>query len=589
MRVTKLVVGLLFVFCQLQIPVPHANALGSPDVVIAQLYPGATNIATQEFVELYNNSTLAVNVTGWCVSYVSATGGTSTKLGCLTAPDNSTSLWLKAGGYATFISNEYQSAFQTKADVTFAGGMSATAGHVRLTNAANSEVDRLGWGNAVNSEVAPATAPANAKSLLRKSIVPNGLQDTDINANDFLQSTPLLHASDVYEVVTVIDVCTNISDIQLVMPIGYLTDENGLCQPDSCLNIAGLQTSVPLHYDSDPSGNCLEHDECSNLTGTQVIIPENMLRGDVNTCIWDIVPLQLTELLPNAIGTDTGNEFIELYNPSNRIVDLSLYSIVVGVNGEKSYSFPKGVTIAPGEYRAFNDDVTKLTLINTISRVQLVAVDGSQVADSGNYESPADGQSWALIGDSWQYTNQPTPGASNAPSAPEEIVIIDATDTSSNSAPCPAGKYRNPRTNRCRSIESDATVLASCDTDQYRNPETGRCRKITIAQTTSLCKDGQYRSEETNRCRNIVTASSQKPCKETQYRSEETGRCRNLPASGVPAAAFAVQPIAETGMAFVGWWALGGVGLLAVGYAGWEWRREIANSWQRFTGRFGQK
>ncbi len=151
--------------------------------------------------------------------------------------------------------------------------------------------------------------------------------------------------------------------------------------------------------------------------------------------------------------------------------------------------------------------------------------------------------------------------------------------TDASPAPCPVGKYRNTLTNRCRTIEADAAVLATCDIDQYRNPDTGRCKKINIA-TVTPCRDDQYRSEETNRCRAITAASAQKPCKDNQYRSEETNRCRNLPAANVPESAFAVQPVKEGTMAFVGWWALGGVGLLAVGYGTWEWRREI----RRFIG-----
>jgi hypothetical protein len=227
----------------------------------------------------------------------------------------------------------------------------------------------------------------------------------------------------------------------------------------------------------------------------------------------------------------------------------------------------------------------KFTLVNTSSRVILSAADGSTLSDTGIYNTPLDGESWAWIDNAWQYTNQPSPGAANLISLVEEVQI-DATD--SGLSACPAGKYRNPLTNRCRNITTDSAVLASCDTDQYRNPETGRCRKI---ENTSLtpCKEGQYRSEETNRCRSIQTASTAKPCKDNQYRSEETNRCRNLPASSVPEAAFAVQPIKDTGLAFIGWWALGGVALLAGGYAIWEWRRELVVLLAKMNERFRTK
>jgi hypothetical protein len=567
-------VCLALVVSQLGVFVPHANALNQTGVVIAQMYPGSTAAATQEFIELYNNASNDIDVTGWCVSYISSSGATTTKLGCLSAPDSQTKLWLKAGGYATFVSNEYKTAFNVPSDVSFAGGMSATGGHVKLTNSLNSEVDRLGWGPAASPEGTAMTAPANTKSLQRKSATV-GLQDTDNNLSDFIMATPTLHASNVYEVVTVIDLCPNIPNAQPTIPAGYALDNSGNCQPDSCLNIDGLQTSVPDHYDSDASGNCTPHDECDNLLDIQSDIPDNMIRSGANDCAWDVQPLEITEILPNAAGSDTGNEFIEVHNPTNRMINLGLYSVAVGTNGEKTFAFPVGSTIAPGEYRSFSDSVMKFTLVNTSSRVILRAIDGSTLGDTGIYNSPADGESWALIDGVWQYTNQPTPGAENLPSIIEDTPV-DTTD--SGLAACPAGKYRSPLTNRCRTITTDASILASCDEGQYRNPETGRCRKID-ATSLAPCKDGQYRSEETNRCRNIITASTQKPCNDNQYRSEETSRCRNLPVASVPNAAYAIQPVKDHGFAFVGWWALGGVALIAAGYAGWEWRRELSSLW----------
>jgi hypothetical protein len=70
------------------------------------------------------------------------------------------------------------------------------------------------------------------------------------------------------------------------------------------------------------------------------------------------------------------------------------------------------------------------------------------------------------------------------------------------------------------------------------------------------------------------------PCKAGQERNPETNRCRNATAA-VPVADFAVAPIADTGKAFVGWLALGGIGLLAVGYGAWEWRREVVAGVQK--------
>ncbi|HUO61994.1 MAG TPA: lamin tail domain-containing protein [Candidatus Bathyarchaeia archaeon] len=255
MRGIRVVLSFVLAVSQVSLFMPPASALSSSGVVIAQMYPGANGVATQEFVEIYNNSSSVVDVTGWCLYYISSSGQTTTKLSCLKAPDALTKLLLKAGGYATFVSNEYKTATGASGDAYFAGAIAATAGHVKILDSNGTEMDRLGWGSAIGPEAAAAAAPANGKSLQRKAAA-SGLQDTDSNANDFAVATPLLHASDVYEVVTFVDVCPNIAGAQAVMPAGYLADEAGNCQADSCLNLPGLQVSVPDGYDSNAVGSC---------------------------------------------------------------------------------------------------------------------------------------------------------------------------------------------------------------------------------------------------------------------------------------------------------------------------------------------
>lgn len=609
MQKFKLYVSICLLFLSLFAPSYQASAASS-SLVISQMYPGATGMATHEFVELYNNSSQAINVTGWCVTYTSSNGSTTTNLGCLAAPDNSTTLWLKAGEFMTFMSTEYPSEHHATSDVLFGGGIAATGGHIRILDAAKTEIDKLAWGSAVSPETTSTSAPTNGKSLQRKSLPTFGLQDTDNNADDFIGSVPLLHVSGLYEVVTVIDVCPNLQDaqatipeglvidasgncvtpsptdvclnidgLQTEIPIGFMADEQGSCYQDMCLNIAGLQVVVPDGYDQE-AGNCIEHDECTNLAGIQATLPYGykISGGD---CVLDLLPLQLTEILPNAAGSDTGHEYVEIFNPTDREADLGLYTLHVGIDNEKTYQFPAGSVIKPGEYATFYDNAMKFTLVNTASQVSLVGNDGTMIAQTDAYANPADNNAWAFIDSVWQYTDQPTPNTTNIPALP---VIDEEVSSNSQSAPCPAGKYRHPLTNRCRNIESDGTVLTACDDDQYRNPETGRCRKVVTAGALAACKDGQYRSEETNRCRNIATAAtSLAPCKEGQERNPDTNRCRNTTSKSVPQAAYAVEPVKDGAKSFVGWTALGGVGALAVGYAGWEWRREVT-SWIRRIG-----
>lgn len=153
---------------------------------------------------------------------------------------------------------------------------------------------------------------------------------------------------------------------------------------------------------------------------------------------------------------------------------------------------------------------------------------------------------------------------------------------------CPAGKYRNPETNRCRNIESD-TGLKPCAADQIRNPETNRCRSIFASDSgLTPCKPGQTRNPDTNRCRsNASAAGVLKACAANQERNPETNRCRKKATSQT--ASTEVKDIESKMQADRGGWLLAGtagIGLASYGMA--EWREEIALGLRRFRSLLGK-
>lgn len=583
----------------------------SQDVVISQIQLAGlgSSAAGQEFIALYNNALTDVDITNWCLTYTSSSGATTYTLVCIRPNDTTTKLRLKAKSYAQFVSPDYKSANSWQGDGVFTNrsGMASTGGKVRLVDVTGNEIDRVVWGAVPGESAAPE--PPAGKVLMR--IGEYTTQDSDDSAVDFVVAILMRFGSGLYEVVLDLcpniagaqqsmpagymlnddgncverpptDACPNINELQVQVPYGYLTDENGNCQPDICLNIVGLQTSAPEGFDDNGYGSCDERDVCLNLDGMQHAMPIGYMRDDASSCVLDLVPLEISEILPNPKGSDTGGEYIELYNPSDSVVSLEMYALSVGAGTLKTYYFPDGASpvIYPREYRVIKDSELGLTLTNTAGRVVLHSRDGRVFSDTGVYASAPENTAWAMIDGTWQYTDRPTPGVANLPSAPEDV--SDPTQGKSMVADCPTGKYRNPLTNRCRTIESDASVLGACDSDQYRNPETGRCRKIVGASTTPPCKEGQYRSEETNRCRTISTANATlTPCKQGQERNPDTNRCRTVAAKSIPSAAYAVEPVKDGIKAFVGWWAVGGISVLALAYAGWEWRREVASVFRR--------
>ncbi len=176
----------------------------------------------------------------------------------------------------------------------------------------------------------------------------------------------------------------------------------------------------------------------------------------------------------------------------------------------------------------------------------------------------------------WQWTTTPAPNGANTITLPVSVV----TD-------CPEGKYRNPDTGRCRTVEEAVNALSGCDEGYERNPVTNRCRKLASLTASSLtpCGEGQERNPATNRCRSIATAVAELlPCDEGYERNPSTNRCRKMQSDTVPQAAFPVTPVAKAATDMTGWLAFGGVAAVAIGYGIWEWRSEIANGSRRLFG-----
>lgn len=170
-------------------------------VVINEVYGGGGNSGapfTNDFVELYNNSSNPVVMNSWSIQYTSAAGTTWSSQKTVfsgTIPARGYFLIQLAGG-ATGV------ALPT-ADATGSTNMSATTGKLVLCNnstdvsaVANPTnaniIDKVGYGaTATGFETTPATAPSNTTSIQRLlNIATSIAQDTDNNSVDFASGVP---------------------------------------------------------------------------------------------------------------------------------------------------------------------------------------------------------------------------------------------------------------------------------------------------------------------------------------------------------------------------------------------------------------
>jgi hypothetical protein len=268
----------------------------------------------------------------------------------------------------------------------------------------------------------------------------------------------------------------------------------------------------------------------------------------------------ITEVLPNPQGADAGNEFIELYNPlSDAAIALSSYVLRVGKELEKSYTFPATAVLQPGQYVAFYNSEIGFTLLNSTSRLQL-AYDDTPVGEVIVYDTPKDDHAWAFVGETWLYTNRPTPNNANVAS----FIELDDEQISTSLKPCAANQYRSTETNRCRLITTATSSPQPCTAGQYRSPDTNRCRNLAAASSSlSPCKEGQERNAETNRCRNSVKMTN---------------------------ADYAVEGVTTSnqGISWYWWLGIGGIVASVVAYAVWEWRVELRQVLRKLQAKFAR-
>ena len=575
-------------FCVLSLFFTSDVSAVSPNLVISQVQTGDSVSASNEAVELYNNSLTDQNITDWCIRYASATTATlsTSPKYCFNVTDTRTKVYLKAHAYAYVATSTYGNT-STVVDGRFTGnGFAAAGGHIKLVDQAGTVIDTLGWGSAAFAESFPTAAPTTTQALARKTGAPLTLQDTDNNLADFGVAVPAFRTGGLYEVRTVVDVCGNVAGAQESLPSGYDYDEAGNCEllsSDKCKNIYLIQVEFPLGMLADVSGNCFI-DVCPNLSDLQTTLPLGYELVQ-NTCVkLENSRLEITEVFANADGSDTGLEYIEIYNPNSEPVKLRGYKLLVGKSFEKAYQIVDNASsqvINPGEYMVLQDGAIGFSLLNTSSGVRVVTPLG-EVASETTYVDPKDDMSWSRFEDGWAYTNVQTPGRENqrAEVLAEEIRTVSSTSP----ATCAAGKYRHPITNRCRNIENDTSMLVACDNDEYRNPETNRCRKIAaLTSTLTACNDGYTRNPETNRCRkNTATSSELTPCKEGYERNVETNRCRKVLTSPQATVASASQSPQDTNTVPTNL-LLTTVGVGAVSYGLFEWRSELKNAARRLV------
>ncbi len=158
--------------------VAFATTIVPSGVIISELSSGDTKSASNEFVELYNDSMLSVDLSGSKLEYKSATG--KTWYVKVTIPAG---MHLASHRYLTIKSYD-------GGDVTMQSGLSQSAGNIRLLDSAGGVVDQLAWGQADSALGSPASVAKPDQTMVRRLSGDSSYQNSLDNSADFAIGPP---------------------------------------------------------------------------------------------------------------------------------------------------------------------------------------------------------------------------------------------------------------------------------------------------------------------------------------------------------------------------------------------------------------
>ena len=150
----KKLISILIIFVLGLLLLPQNALSASKTVLITEVQTASATSASEEFVEIFNNSAVDVDLSGWTMYYKSATGTTWTKKATIVIGI------VKAGEYWTFVAN-------LAGNTVYSSGLAGSGGNIQIRDKLGSVVDQFGWGNANASLGTPASLSVGGQSMYR--------------------------------------------------------------------------------------------------------------------------------------------------------------------------------------------------------------------------------------------------------------------------------------------------------------------------------------------------------------------------------------------------------------------------------------
>jgi hypothetical protein len=400
-------------------------------ILITEIQTGAGS-AGDEFVELFNASDAAVDVTGWQVRYLNASSTSSPSLLATLENGDVLPVVIQPGEY--YVLHTASVALpETVRGQVFSAKLSSADKTIALF-APNPQIcmletqDALAWGTSTAGEGGPLPVVGSSDRLISR-YVGAGNYYVDRNAN--VHDAVLVAASKNTSHPAVATGATPGAINSQILPQEDSSPPLGEGSSLTDLGISGCVIPEPADPDNGLEPPDEEPPSSEEPTDTELPEPSGpkIPAADVG-----LKSPQLTELLPNPDKplTDAADEFVELYNSNTVEFDLSGFRLEAGASATKRrYTFPAGTKLPVKSFKAFFSSDTHLNLSNTQGLVRLIDPLGNEISTSTVYPAAKANLAWALVKGSWQWTTRPTPNAANILAKP--IVKVKKGSTKSTS------------------------------------------------------------------------------------------------------------------------------------------------------------
>ncbi len=389
---------------------PNLAFASSGDIVINELaWMGTTNSANDEWIELYNTIGQEIDLTGWALT---AADGT---------PNISLEGTIAANGYFLLERTDDSSAPNITADQIYTGALSNSGEKLELRDEQNNLIDSVdcsgGW-----------LAGDNSTKQTMEKISDNWQTSQDAGGTPKVQNSAGQQTSPPDE-----------------QPDEQTDDETtggGAPAPANQPPFAIIGSDIialvnqELSFDAgqsyDPNNDTLTYfwNFGDGATDTQEKTTHiytypgqylvTLLVSDKEFSDLDIITVNIysqsiiiSEFMPDPQDKDEQEEWIELFNRSDQVANLTNWQLDDQEGGSQPFTFPANTFIAPKQFLVIKRLISKIALNNDADQVRLIYPDGSIGAEVSYLAENKQGFSIAFDGFDYFWTKISTPSAAN--------------------------------------------------------------------------------------------------------------------------------------------------------------------------------